>query len=72
MVYIGRTPGDDSAKAQARAQTFGQAIIDQFLADVAIFQHLRYTETPALTGAEYQGFTALRKWAAQFYPAGEH
>lgn len=70
MVYIGRTPGDDSPRAEARAQSFAQVIIEQFQADIAIFTHLRYTDTPALTGAEHDGFTALRRWATQFYPEG--
>jgi phenylpropionate dioxygenase-like ring-hydroxylating dioxygenase large terminal subunit len=67
-VYIGRTPGDDSPKAAARAQAFGRAVIDQFLADVQIWQHQRYTARPALATAEMAGFTALRAWARQFYP----
>lgn len=70
MVYIGRTPNDDTPKAEARAHTFAQAIIDQFQADLSIFAHLRYTDTPGLTGAEYPGFTAIRNWADQFYPKG--
>ncbi len=71
MVYIGRTPGDDSPKAEARARATAQVIIDQFQADMNIFTHLRYTHTPALTGAEQDGFTALRRWATQFYPEGQ-
>ncbi|MGH3562093.1 MAG: Rieske 2Fe-2S domain-containing protein [Mycobacterium sp.] len=70
MAYIARTPGDDSDKAEARAQFFGQSIIDQFLADVEIWQHQRYSDPPALTSSEYKGFTALRNWARQFYPDG--
>jgi phenylpropionate dioxygenase-like ring-hydroxylating dioxygenase large terminal subunit len=68
MVYIGRTPGDDSPKAEARAQEFAQAVVDQFLADVHIWSHQRYSDPPALTADENAGFTALRKWAGQFYP----
>lgn len=70
MVYIGRGSGEDTPKTAARAKVFGQAIIDQFQADLGIFEHLRYTDTPALTGGEFQGFTALRRWASQFYPKG--
>jgi len=66
-VYIGRT-GDDSAKAAGKAQAFGQGVIDQFLADVHIWSHQRYSDPPALTTDENKGFTALRKWANQFYP----
>jgi 3-ketosteroid 9alpha-monooxygenase subunit A len=67
MVYIGRT-ADASPKAAARAQAFGQGVIDQFLADVHIWSHQRYSDPPALTTDENKGFTALRKWANQFYP----
>lgn len=70
MVYIGRTPADDAPQAESRAQSFAQVIIEQFQADMSIFQHLRYTDSPALTGAEHDGFTAIRKWATQFYPKG--
>ncbi|MCX2929755.1 Rieske 2Fe-2S domain-containing protein [Mycobacterium sp. CVI_P3] len=67
MVYIGRVPGDDSPKAEAKAQAFGQAVIDQFAADIEIWQHQRYTDRPALAATEFDGFTAIRKWANQFY-----
>jgi 3-ketosteroid 9alpha-monooxygenase subunit A len=68
MVYIGRRPGDGSPKAEARAQAFAQDVIDQFAADVHIWSHQRYSDPPALTADENEGFTALRKWATQFYP----
>lgn len=67
-VYIGRTPGNDTPKTHARAQSSAQAVIDQFLADVHIWQHQRYGDPPALTAAENNGFTAIRAWARQFYP----
>jgi 3-ketosteroid 9alpha-monooxygenase subunit A len=56
MVYIGRTPGKDSARADAKAHEFGQEVIRQFAQDIHIWQH--------------QGFTAIREWAKQFYPDG--
>jgi phenylpropionate dioxygenase-like ring-hydroxylating dioxygenase large terminal subunit len=68
MVYIGRKPGDDSPRAEARARDFGQEIIRQFVQDVDIWQHQRYSDPPALTTDENKGFTAIRKWANQFYP----
>lgn len=71
MVYIGREPaeaGRDPARAAAKAQEFGQMVIDQFQGDVAIWQHQRYAALPALAAAEAKGFTALRNWAKQFYP----
>lgn len=68
MVYIGRVPGDDSPKAETKARDFGQMVIDQFAADIEIWRHQRYTLRPALSTSEYDGFTAFRRWAAQFYP----
>jgi phenylpropionate dioxygenase-like ring-hydroxylating dioxygenase large terminal subunit len=70
MVYIGRRPGDDSPKAEARARDFGDEIIRQFTQDIHIWAHQRYSDPPALAGAEQQGFTAIRNWAKQFYPDG--
>lgn len=69
-VYIGRTPGNDTSKAETRARAAAQAVIDQFQADVHIWAHQRYSDRPALTAAENQGFQAIRAWAAQFYPGG--
>ena len=70
MVYIGRRRGDDSARAQEKARAFGLSVIDQFLADVHIWAHQRYSDPPGLATAEYKGFTAIRRWARQFYPGG--
>jgi phenylpropionate dioxygenase-like ring-hydroxylating dioxygenase large terminal subunit len=70
MVYIGRRPGDDSPKAEAKARDFGAEVIRQFTQDIHIWQHQRYSDPPALVGAEQQGFTAIRNWARQFYPDG--
>jgi phenylpropionate dioxygenase-like ring-hydroxylating dioxygenase large terminal subunit len=70
MVYIGRRSGDDSPKAEAKARDFGAEIIRQFTQDIHIWQHQRYSDPPALVGAEQQGFTAIRNWARQFYPDG--
>ena len=70
MVYIGRTPGKDPARAEAKAREFGQEVIRQFEQDIEIWQHQRYSDPPALATAEYEGFTAIRKWAKQFYPDG--
>jgi nitrite reductase/ring-hydroxylating ferredoxin subunit len=70
MVYIGRVPGKDSPKAQAKAAEFGNEVIRQFSQDVHIWSHQRYSDPPALANAEQEGFTAIRKWALQFYPDG--
>ncbi len=74
MVYIGRTRDKEARqsfeKASAKAQAFGQEVIRQFEQDVHIWGHQRYSDPPALAAAEYEGFTAIRKWAKQFYPDG--
>lgn len=70
MVYIGRTPGKDPARAALKARDFGQEVIRQFEQDIHIWAHQRYCDPPALTGDEFPGFTAIRNWAKQFYPDG--
>ena len=72
MVYIGRSGdrqgGTDSARAELKAREFGQEVIRQFSQDIEIWAHQRYAEQPALTSGEFDGFTAIRTWAEQFYP----
>ena len=71
MVYIGRTPSSRTRRGpRTKAQEFGEEIIRQFTQDVHIWQHQRYSDPPALSASEYEGFTAIRKWAMQFYPDG--
>ncbi|WP_409429046.1 Rieske 2Fe-2S domain-containing protein [Mycobacterium sp. SMC-11] len=72
MVYIGRSPHKpgDAARAEARAADFGREVIRQFEQDIHIWSHQRYSDPPALATAEYEGFTAIRRWAKQFYPDG--
>lgn len=70
MVYIGRSPGRDPARAEIKAREFGQEVIRQFEQDVHIWCHQRYSDPPALATEEYRGFTAIRNWAKQFYPDG--
>jgi 3-ketosteroid 9alpha-monooxygenase subunit A len=65
--YIGR---DDNAYTESDAQIFGQEVLRQFELDIAIWQHQRYSDLPALATAEQAGFTAVRQWAKQFYPDG--
>ncbi|WP_459958896.1 Rieske 2Fe-2S domain-containing protein [Nocardia sp. IFM 10818] len=67
-VWIGCPPGRDRSQPSRSAAQFGQAVIGQFLADIHIWSHQRYSDPPALARAEYAGFKALRTWAAQFYP----
>ena len=70
MVYIGRTPEKETPRAKAKAEEFGDEIIRQFTQDVYIWSHQRYSDPPALSSSEYEGFTAIRKWSMQFYPDG--
>jgi 3-ketosteroid 9alpha-monooxygenase subunit A len=70
MVYIGRTPHRDPDRAAAKADEFGREVIRQFEQDIEIWQHQRYSDPPALAADEYEGFTAIRQWAKQFYPDG--
>jgi hypothetical protein len=70
MVYIGRTAGRDDQRAEDKARDFGDEVIRQFTQDIHIWSHQRYSDPPALATAEYEGFTAIRKWAMQFYPDG--
>lgn len=67
-VWIGRTEGHDHPKAAERAQRLAQGVIDQFEADIHIWSHQRYSDPPALSQKEFDGFRALRQWAEQFYP----
>jgi len=69
-VYIGRVPGKDAPRHETKAQEFGQDVIRQFQQDVHIWSHQRYSDPPALSSSEFEGFTAIRKWAQQFYPDG--
>ncbi len=69
-VYIGRTPSSDPVRAEKKAQEFASEIVRQFIKDVHIWQHQRYSDPPALSSSEYEGFTAIRNWAMQFYPDG--
>jgi phenylpropionate dioxygenase-like ring-hydroxylating dioxygenase large terminal subunit len=69
-VYIGRVPGKDAPRHETMAQEFGQDVIRQFEQDVHIWSHQRYSDPPALSPSEFEGFTAIRKWAQQFYPDG--
>lgn len=73
MVYIGRPAlgaGKDPERAERKAREFGQEVIRQFTQDIEIWAHQRYSDPPGLTTDEYEGFTAIRSWAKQFYEKG--
>jgi hypothetical protein len=67
-VWIGRKPGDDRDHSES-ADRHARGVIEQFEADIEIWSHQKYASPAALSRGEYPGFTALRKWAEQFYPA---
>lgn len=68
-VWIGRRPGDDRDHSES-ADRLARGVIEQFEADIAIWSHQKYASPAALSRGEYPGFTALRRWAEQFYPDG--
>jgi 3-ketosteroid 9alpha-monooxygenase subunit A len=74
MVYIGRDSARaarDPERAERKAREFGDEVIRQFTQDVHIWAHQRYSDPPALSNSEQEGFTAIRTWAAtNFYPDG--
>jgi 3-ketosteroid 9alpha-monooxygenase subunit A len=70
MVYIGKRASSNPERAQRKAWEFGQEVIRQFEQDVYIWSHQRYSDPPALSSSEFEGFTAIRNWARQFYPDG--
>src|SRR6478735_1485439 len=67
-VWIGRKPGDDRDHSES-ADRHARGVIEQFEADIEIWSHQKYASPAALSRREYPGFTALRRWAEQFYPS---
>lgn len=67
-VWIRRRPDLDDDESAERAARHGRGVIEQFEADLAIWRHQKYSDPAALAPGEYEGFTALRTWATQFYP----
>lgn len=69
-VWLDRLPDDDSPHQPESLQRRQRMANNQFLADLNIWQHQKYSDPPALATAEGKGFRAIRKWAMQFYPEG--
>lgn len=67
-VWIGRREGDTDEHSE-RADKHARGVIEQVEADLVIWSHQKYASPAALSRGEYPGFTALRAWAQQFYPA---
>lgn len=67
-VWIGNDPADGGEPSAELAEKSARYVIEQVEADLVIWSHQRYADPAALSRGEYPGFTALRKWAQQFYP----
>lgn len=67
-VWIGRDLSVSEEESAAAAVKHARGVIAQIEADLAIWKHQRYADPGAVTRDEYPGFTALRRWARQFYP----
>jgi nitrite reductase/ring-hydroxylating ferredoxin subunit len=69
-VWLERLPDDDGERIPTSLEKRVNIANNQFLADVNIWEHQRYTEPPGLATAEAKGFRTVRRWAARFYPDG--
>jgi phenylpropionate dioxygenase-like ring-hydroxylating dioxygenase large terminal subunit len=67
-VWSGRRAGDTSERMPDKARRVTDGVIEQFEADLLIWQHQKYADPASLTAAENDGFTRLRSWAERFYP----
>jgi len=61
----------EAGEAESRLLRRKHSAVAQFKADLAIWEHQRYTEPPGLATAEAAGFRDIRRWARRFYPEGE-
>ncbi len=64
--WASKEDGQDDARVAKRQRN----AIGQLEADIAIWEHQRYTEPPGLATAEAAGFRDIRQWARRFYPEG--
>lgn len=69
-VWIRRDSSLSEEESAAAAVKHARNVIAQVEADIVIWKHQKYADPAALSSGEYPGFTALREWARQFYPAG--
>ncbi|NLU64178.1 Rieske 2Fe-2S domain-containing protein [Rhodococcus sp. HNM0563] len=65
--WASKEPGEDDTRVAKRQRS----AVGQVKADIAIWEHQRYTEPPGLATAEAAGFRDIRKWARRFYPEGD-
>ncbi|WP_016695827.1 Rieske 2Fe-2S domain-containing protein [Rhodococcus rhodochrous] len=64
--WASKEDGEDEARVAKRQRN----AVGQLKADIAIWEHQRYTEPPGLATAEAAGFRDIRQWARRFYPEG--
>jgi phenylpropionate dioxygenase-like ring-hydroxylating dioxygenase large terminal subunit len=65
-VWLEKADGDELS---GRLETRMHHATHQLPRDIEIWEHQRYVQRPAFAASEVRGFTALRKWAANFYEA---
>lgn len=63
-------PSKESGEDDRRVAKRQTNAVSQLRADIAIWEHQRYTEPPGLATAEAAGFRDIRRWAKRFYPEG--
>jgi phenylpropionate dioxygenase-like ring-hydroxylating dioxygenase large terminal subunit len=66
-VWLERLPGDVRDHQPPEMEGRMRIANRQFLADVHIWEHQRYTDPAGLAAQEVRGFTAVRRWATRFY-----
>lgn len=64
--WASKEDGEDADRVAKRQRS----AVGQLQADIAIWEHQRYTEPPGLATAEAAGFRDIRQWARRFYPEG--
>ena len=63
-----RPDGADRTKPEGLALSFLQAQWKAIPQDFPIWEHMSYLERPHFAAEEAKAYSALRRWAAQFYP----
>lgn len=64
--WASKEDGEDETRVAKRQRN----AVGQLKADIAIWEHQRYTEPPGLATAEAAGFRDIRQWARRFYLEG--
>lgn len=70
ILFFSAWPSKEEGEDATRVAKRQSNAVAQLKADVAIWEHQRYTEPPGLATAEAAGFRDIRRWARRFYPEG--